>query len=117
MKTLVINELKRSQRPNGCSSWFAHFDEVDVLRSELKKWEAQLSRSLNSISEQGYSLKEERVCGHGIIDNTNGYPQRNRGSHGVFIFNNHDKPINYRVYLGSITKRKYWLCHNFSSCM
>lgn len=102
MKTLVINELKRSQRPTGCSSWFASFDEVDVLRSDLTKWEVQLSRSLNSIGEQGYSLKEERVCGHGILDNTDGYPQRNRGSHGVFIFNNHDKPVNYRVYMGPI---------------
>jgi len=102
MKALVINELKRSQRPTGCSSWFTHFDEVDVLRTDLKKWEAQLSRSLNSISEHGYYLKEERVCGHGVLDNTDGYPQRNRGSHGVFIFNNHDKPVNYRVYMGPI---------------
>ena len=37
MKTLVINELKRSQRPTGCSSWFASFDEVDVLRFDLTK--------------------------------------------------------------------------------
>ena len=102
MKALVINELKRSQRPTGCSSWFTHFDEVDVLRTDLKKWEAQISRSLNSISEHGYSLKEERVCGHGVLDNTDGYPQRNRGSHGVFIFNNNDKPVNYRVYMGPI---------------
>ena len=40
IKTLVINELKRDQKPKGCCTCFANSDEIDgyFRRTQERSW-------------------------------------------------------------------------------
>ena len=98
-KAVVLNELKRTEQPIGCASVFSKPDPLEVLKSDIKRWETKCAEQFNQLGSQGYELRDERIYGYDVLDNSQG--EKSNASFGVYLFEQ-GASTKYSVYMGPL---------------